>query len=278
MPATPLHTESGDPLSRITLGCATFGSFSNAMSRAEYGRLVDAALAIGVNAFDTADIYGQGDSERIVGRSLASRRARSFLITKVGKAFSARMRLLRPFKPLLRQVLGHAGRGSLVTGNREANLREDFSIAHIRRALARSATRLGGCPDLLLLHSPPACVAADDEVAAAMAALKARGHCRYIGVSCDDISALEAALRWAEIDALQLPLALRHRLAGTPLLSVIRDRRITVFVREVIRQSPERDAVIAVARALALPGVDSTVIGTLNPAHVKQFEQLVPHQ
>lgn len=62
------------PVSVVGLGCNNFGMTIDAeASRA----VVDAALAAGINYFDTADIYGGGKSEEFLGAALAGRRDRA---------------------------------------------------------------------------------------------------------------------------------------------------------------------------------------------------------
>src|SRR4051794_35398169 len=94
-----LFCVSGAELSRVGLGCSRVGSMGNTASTREIRATLALALERGINLFDTASIYGQGDSEREIGRLLARRRDRAFVVTKIGKLFSRRMRLLRPFKP-----------------------------------------------------------------------------------------------------------------------------------------------------------------------------------
>src|SRR2546425_2964003 len=63
------------------LGCNNFGMrIDEAASKA----VVDAALDVGINHFDTADMYGGGKSETFLGRALGSRRADVIITTKVG--------------------------------------------------------------------------------------------------------------------------------------------------------------------------------------------------
>lgn len=72
---------SGIEVSVAGLGCNNFGRRTDEDgSRA----VIDAALGAGVTFFDTADIYGDGQSEEIIGRALEGRRARVVLATKFG--------------------------------------------------------------------------------------------------------------------------------------------------------------------------------------------------
>lgn len=74
-------------LSKIGLGTWQFGSaewgYGQQYAQQEASRLVRRALELGVNLIDTAELYGFGRSERIVGRALAGRREEAFLATKL---------------------------------------------------------------------------------------------------------------------------------------------------------------------------------------------------
>src|SRR3954468_13440001 len=63
------------------LGCNNFGM---RIDEAASKRVVDAALDVGINHFDTADIYGGGHSEEFLGRALGSKRGDVVITTKVG--------------------------------------------------------------------------------------------------------------------------------------------------------------------------------------------------
>ena len=69
-------------VSRVGLGCNNFGG---RIDRAATERVIDAALEVGVTFFDTADVYGSGDSERFIGTALAGRRDRVVLASKFGQ-------------------------------------------------------------------------------------------------------------------------------------------------------------------------------------------------
>ncbi len=64
------------------LGCNNFGWRIDAQATA---KVVDAAFDAGINFFDTADIYGAGQSEEYLGRALGSRRKQAVIATKFGK-------------------------------------------------------------------------------------------------------------------------------------------------------------------------------------------------
>jgi len=74
---------SGLKVSVLGLGCNTFGRFIDAAGAA---RVVHTAFDLGVNFFDTADIYGLGTSEEFLGSALADRRERALVATKLVNA------------------------------------------------------------------------------------------------------------------------------------------------------------------------------------------------
>src|ERR1700690_636804 len=77
----------GTRLSAVGLGTWQFGSndwgYGSAYADVEAGRILRRALDLGVNVIDTAEIYGRGNSEQIVGRALGERRKEAFVARKV---------------------------------------------------------------------------------------------------------------------------------------------------------------------------------------------------
>lgn len=77
----------------VGLGCNNFGWRVDAGATQ---KVVDAALDVGVNFFDTADVYGKGQSEEFLGRALGSRRNEVFIATKFGMEMDKRHRGAKP--------------------------------------------------------------------------------------------------------------------------------------------------------------------------------------
>jgi aryl-alcohol dehydrogenase-like predicted oxidoreductase len=127
---------SGIEVSALGFGCWAIGGEWQAADGQPLGwgkvddeesvRAIRRALDLGVTFFDTADTYGAGHSERILGRALGKRRADVVLATKWGNVFDEETRTL--------------------TGS-------DDSPAYVRRALTASLKRLGtDYVDLYQLH------------------------------------------------------------------------------------------------------------------------------
>ena len=80
--------KTGLKVSRVCLGCMSFGDESGWMVTATEGKKIIArALDLGITFFDTADVYSDGKTEKIVGNALAGRRNDLVIATKVGLQF-----------------------------------------------------------------------------------------------------------------------------------------------------------------------------------------------
>src|SRR5918992_105357 len=96
-----LGARTGVQVSALGLGCwAIGGPFTFNGQPAGWGevdddesiRAIQQALDLGVTLFDTADVYGCGHSERVLGRALAGRRDDVVIVTKVGNLFDEQTR------------------------------------------------------------------------------------------------------------------------------------------------------------------------------------------
>jgi aryl-alcohol dehydrogenase-like predicted oxidoreductase len=142
---------SGLMVSVVGVGCNAFGSRIDAE---QVQRVVDAAFEQGVTLFDTADSYGDGASEELLGRALGSRREQIVLATKFGMG---------------EHHAEHWG----AHGSRR----------YVRRAVEASLRRLGtDYLDLYQLHRPDP-VTPIEETLEAMSELVTEGKVRYIGSS-----------------------------------------------------------------------------------------------
>ena len=253
---------SNKVLSAVGLGCSRVGSFSNPLSGSEVRRLLAAAFDSGVSVFDTADVYGQGDSERELGRFLSGhRRDAAFVVTKGGKLFSTKMRLMRPFKPLLKPLLSRGGR-SAVTARRTDEISSDFSPSQIVRAVEGSLRRLrADTLDGFLLHSPPASVVAGASIWEAIVRLKQAGKITTFGVSCDTKEVLAQSLKVPGLSLLELPYDVLS-VMDADVAGEIARRKILVLAREVIRFQPNIAPETAIANAASMPMVSTVIVGT----------------
>lgn len=77
--------ESDLTVSAVGVGCNAFG---NRIDAAQTQSVVDAAIDAGITFFDTADSYGAGSSEELLGAALGSRRSGVVISTKFGMAMN----------------------------------------------------------------------------------------------------------------------------------------------------------------------------------------------
>jgi aryl-alcohol dehydrogenase-like predicted oxidoreductase len=143
-------------VSKVGLGCMGLSEFYGPADHAENKRVISAALDLGVTLFDTADIYGLGDNERLVGAALAPVRQSVVIASKFG---------------ILRDANDPAVRG--VCG------RPDYVRASCEASLKRLGTDY---IDLFYMHRLDADVPIEETVGA-MADLVAAGKVRHIGLS-----------------------------------------------------------------------------------------------
>jgi aryl-alcohol dehydrogenase-like predicted oxidoreductase len=171
--------------SRVGLGTNNFG---RRLDLAGTRAVVDAALDAGVTHFDTADIYGDGDSERFIGELLQGRRDHVFLATKFGM-------------------------GSGAGGSPE----------YVRRAIDASLGRLQTDHiDLYYYHRPDG-VTPITETVGAMQELVAAGKVGSLGVSNVDPDQLREAAGTAPIFAVQNEYSLLERGAAKDVLPAARE-------------------------------------------------------
>ncbi|GAA2872985.1 aldo/keto reductase [Nonomuraea rubra] len=194
---------SGIQVSAIGFGAwAIGGPFTSGGKPAGWGEVDDdesiaavrRALELGITFFDTADVYGTGHSERVLGRALAGRRDEVVIATKFGNVFDAGTRT--------------------VTGR-------DLSPGYVRRACQASLERLGTDRiDLYQLHIGDAPLEQVDDLVATLEGLVDDGLIRAYGWSTDDPERAAAFAKGPHCAAVQ------HE------LSVLRDAPAMVAVCE----------------------------------------------
>ncbi|MBS0429864.1 MAG: aldo/keto reductase [Proteobacteria bacterium] len=197
------HAPSARPLAGrevfpIGLGCMGMSEFYGASDDAESLATLQAAVDLGVQHFDTADTYGFGHNEHLLGRFLATLpttdRARLTVATKFG-------------------IVREAGR---------YERRIDNTPAYIRAACEASLRRLGvDCIDLYYCHRRDPAVPIE-EVAGAMGALVAAGKVRAIGFSEIGADSLRRAHAVQAVAALQSEFSLWERGLEAELLPLTR--------------------------------------------------------
>ncbi|MFI6350060.1 aldo/keto reductase [Streptomyces sp. NPDC050560] len=177
------------------LGCMGMSAVYGAADWDESVRTVRRALDLGVTLIDTANAYGAGHNEVLVGRAVAGRRDRVQLATKVGMDFST-------------------GRGKVVVRN---------DPAYIKAAADASLLRLGTDRiDLYYLHRVEPDVPLAESVGA-LAGLVAEGKVRHIGLSEVTGEQLRAAHAVHPVAAVQSEYSLWTRDPETVVVDAARE-------------------------------------------------------
>jgi aryl-alcohol dehydrogenase-like predicted oxidoreductase len=268
----------GMRVSVLGIGCGRVGSISNPVPIREIEATLEAAVEAGINLFDTADIYGQGDSERKLARLLRRHSERMFVMTKIGGRHGRYANLVRIAKPLLRVIAGSRPKlGGVVVQARTASVVHDFSTLDLWRAIDASRRRLG-LDELhgLLLHSPSVETLQKPEIGDFLDELLVRGKAARVGVSVDSLAALEAAVCIRAVSIVQAPMHVVAKLPGKPTLQQIRQRKIGLFVREILRR-PDREAHqnlspgAALSEAIAPDFVTAAIIGVSTRRHLNEL-------
>ena len=165
----------GPEIPAIGLGCMVLSGSYGPVEEKEALGVLDRALELGCNFWDTANVYGHGHNEQLVGRSLRGRRNQVTLATKCGFVWTA--------------------------DNKDAGV--DGSPQHIREACEASLRRLGvEVIDLYYLHRLDPKVPVEESVGA-MAELVCAGKVRHIGLSEISANTLRRAAKVHPIATLQ---------------------------------------------------------------------------
>lgn len=187
-------------VSRIGVGCEQLGG-------ADWGRFgldeavkgVRRAVELGVNFFDTADVYGLGQSEEVLSKALGDFRRQAVIATKFGVNWRYK------------------------DGVQRAETFKDCSPRRVVEALEASLRRLKlDCIPLYQIHWPDPDTALEDTLAALLKCCDA-GKVRYIGCSNFSVNTLIETEEVGEIIAsLQIPYSLLERDAETKQLAFCR--------------------------------------------------------
>lgn len=191
--------KSGIEVSAIGLGCMGMSEFYGASDESESIATLEHSLDIGVNFWDTADMYGSGENEKLLAKVLKTRRADVVLATKFGN------------------VRGPGGTFLGVNGRPE----------YVKAACDASLERLGVEQiDLYYQHRVDPNVPIEETVGA-MAELVTAGKVRALGLSEASAATIRRAVKVHPIAALQTEYSLWTRDVEDEILPACRELGIT---------------------------------------------------
>lgn len=193
---------TGWNVSEVSFGAwaigGTWGTVDDGQSMAALHKAAD----LGVNLFDTADVYGDGRSERLIGKLLRERPGeRLYVATKFG-------RRLNP------------------------HVAEGYNLVNFEAFLDRSLDNLGvEAVDLVQLHCPPSEVFSRPEVFEACERLIERGKLRHYGVSVEKCSEALAAMAYPGVQSIQIIFNMFRLKPLKEVLPQARERQVGILAR-----------------------------------------------
>ncbi|HET9179528.1 MAG TPA: aldo/keto reductase [Terriglobia bacterium] len=192
---------TGWKVSEISFGAWAIGSMWGSVDEKESMAALHKALDVGINFFDTADVYGDGRSERLLGRLRKERKETFYIATKAG-------RRLTPHTP------------------------EGYNRENLSRFVEDSLRNLQtDCVDLIQLHCPPNKVYYTPETFEALEGLVKAGKIRHYGVSVRTCEEGLKALEYPGIQSVQIIFNMfRHRPAEL-FFPEAKRRRVGILAR-----------------------------------------------
>jgi aryl-alcohol dehydrogenase-like predicted oxidoreductase len=192
---------TGMNVSEISFGAWAIGSSWGKVDDKESLAALHKAVDWGVNFFDTADVYGNGRSEKLIGRLLKERKETLYVATKAGRKL-------------------------------EPHVAEKYTAQAIRRFVDDSLKNLEvQTLDLLQLHCPPTAVYYNPELFYALDEMVKSGKLRNYGVSVEKVEEALKAIELPGVKTVQIIFNMFRQRPAELFFREARARRIGVLAR-----------------------------------------------
>lgn len=196
-----LFGRTGWQVSEIGFGAWAIGAEWGEVSEEDALGAILASIDHGVNFIDTADVYGDGRSERLVSRAIKARPEQVYVATKMG-------RRLNPHVP------------------------EGFNAKNMTAFLERSLKNLGvEAVDLVQLHCPPPQVYYMPEVFGILDDMVKSGKLRFYGVSVEKVEEALKATEFPNVQSVQIIFNIFRQRPAELFFQLAKERRVGILAR-----------------------------------------------
>ena len=194
--------KTGFMISEISLGTWQLGSrWGDPFDEKIAFETLEVATSLGINAFDTADVYQGGLSEKTIGRFNKDKENKSFVITKIGRRLPKQSSELYT-KETLRKFI-------------------DDSLNNLQVDAL----------DMVLLHCPPTDLYHQKEIFGYMDEFKALGRIKHYGVSIEKIEEGIKAMDYPGVEAIEVIFNMFRLLPATELFELAKKKNVGIIVR-----------------------------------------------
>jgi aryl-alcohol dehydrogenase-like predicted oxidoreductase len=219
---------------------------------------------LGHKVIDTADTYGSGDCERLLGKVLRRKSASFTIVTKAGYRYSDLRGPLRPLNQIVKKGLQRLGQ------------HQRFEPSYLAKCMDRSLTRLGvEQVGAFLLHNPPMDVVMGEAVIRLMESLIASGKVTQVGISSFDPAVIAKGIMINTFSVIESPASLIASHAMRPLWKECHSRGIHVIGNHIfepacLKTGEVTHELLLRGSAALLPGKSTILCGTRNPLHLRE--------
>jgi aryl-alcohol dehydrogenase-like predicted oxidoreductase len=194
--------QTGMRVSEISLGTWAFGGDWGTVGEDDAYAALNRAVDLGVNFLDTADVYGDGRSERLIGRLLKDRPDDEILVaTKAGRRL-------------------------------DPHTAEGYDYDNLSAFVERSLQNLGvEALDLLQLHCPPTEAYRQDATFQALDRLQEEGKLENYGVSVEKVEEARMALDYPNVKTVQIIFNIFRQKPAEEFFPLAEERHIGILAR-----------------------------------------------
>ena len=194
--------KTGLKVSEVSLGTWQIGGkWGEPFNHQNAEKILNHAIDQGINFIDTADVYGEGESEKAVGKVLKERREEVYFATKCG----------RKLKP---------------------HVDESYQPEVLKSFVEDSLTNMGlEKLDLIQLHCPPSETYDRPEIFEVFDDLKSEGKIRHFGVSVEKVSEALKAMEYPNVETVQIIFNIFRQKPSEAFFKAAREKNIGIIVR-----------------------------------------------